>query len=84
MRWATKHANECAKDVAWKATEELQRLQSLAKGKHQLVCCMFSSSGGGTEDSIGKCYAGESESHTGKGEGFAGSREEWQDETEGE
>ena len=33
VRWAAKHANEHAKDAAWKATEELQRLQSPAKGK---------------------------------------------------
>ena len=33
VRRATKHANECAKDAARKAMEELQRLQSLAKRK---------------------------------------------------
>ena len=37
VRWAMKHANEHAKDVAWKVTEELQRLQSPAKGKQRLV-----------------------------------------------
>ena len=26
VRWAAKHANKCAKDAAWKATAELQRL----------------------------------------------------------
>ena len=86
VRQAAKHANKCTKDAAWKAMEELQRLQSLAKGKHQLVHHMFTSSGGGTEESIGKCYnyAGEGESHASKVEGFIGSREEWRDETEGE
>ena len=26
VRWATKHVNERTKDMAWKTTEELQRL----------------------------------------------------------
>ena len=34
VRWAAKHTNERAKDVAQKATEELQRTQSPVKGKH--------------------------------------------------
>ena len=33
VRQAAKRANECAKDMAQKVTEELQRLQSPAKGK---------------------------------------------------
>ena len=33
VRWAAKRANERTKDVAQKVTEELQRLQSPAKGK---------------------------------------------------
>ena len=33
VRQAAKCANECAKDVAWKVMEELQRLQSQAEGK---------------------------------------------------
>ena len=34
VRRAAKHANERAKDVAQKVTEELQRTQSPVKGKH--------------------------------------------------
>ena len=37
VRWATKRANKCMKDVAWKATEELQRMQSPEKGTCRLV-----------------------------------------------
>ena len=33
VRQATKHTNDCTKDAAWKVMEELQRLQSPAKGK---------------------------------------------------
>ena len=84
VRWATKHANDHTKDMVRKATDELQRLQSPAKGKCWLVRRKFSSSGDDTEESIGKCYASEGEGHAGKGEGFAGSRKEWWVEAEGE
>ena len=84
VRQAAKRANKCAKDAVQKAMEELQRLQSPAKGKHQLVHHKFSPSGGGTEESIGKCYASEGEGHAGKGKGFTGGRKEWRVETEGE
>ena len=68
----------------WKATEELQRLQSPVKGKHQLVHRKFSSSGDDTEESIGKCYASEGEGHASKGKGFAGGHKEWRVKAEGE
>ena len=41
VRRAAKCVNECAKDAVWKVTEELQRLQSPAKGKRQLVSTSF-------------------------------------------
>ena len=41
VRWAAKHTNERAKDTAWKVMEELQRLQSPAKGKRRLVSTSF-------------------------------------------
>ena len=44
----------------------------------------FSSSGDSTEDSIGQCYTGESESHASKGEGFTSGHKEWRVEAEGE
>ena len=72
------------KDVAQKAMEELQRLQSPAKGKCRLVRRKFSSSGGSTEESIGQCYASEGESHAGKGKGFTGGHKQWWVKTEGE
>ena len=37
VRRAVKQENKCAKDLAWKANEELQKSQSSAKGKHRLV-----------------------------------------------
>ena len=49
VRQAEKCTNKCTRDAAWKANEELQRMQSPAKGKHQLVRRVISSGGGGTE-----------------------------------
>ena len=37
VRWAMKHANEHAKDLAQKANEQLQKSQSPASRKHWLV-----------------------------------------------
>ena len=84
VRQATKHTNECTKDAVQKVTEELQRLQSPVKGKHRLVCRKLSSSGGGTEESVGKCYTSEGESHTGKGKCFTSGHKEWWVQVEGE
>ena len=86
VRWSTKQANEHAKDLARKANKELQKSQSPAKGKRQLVShsFFFFSGGGGAKVSIGKCDAGEGESHTGESEGYAGEHEDWGYEVEGE
>ena len=84
VRWAAKRTNERAKDAVWKATEELQRLQSPAKGKRRLVSTIFLLVVTALKVSIGHCYTGEGESHAGDGEGFASGCEEWQVEPEGE
>ena len=84
VRQATMCVNNCAKDAVQKAMDELQRLQSSAKGKCWLVRRKFSSSGDDTEESIGKCYTGEGEGHAGKGKGFAGGHKEWRVKAEGE
>ena len=84
VRQAAKHVNECTKDTAWKVMEELQRLQSPAKGKWQLVSTSFLLVVTALKISIGQCHTGEGESHAGEGKGFAGGCEEQRVETEGE
>ena len=84
VRRAAKCANECAKDAAWKATEELQRLQSLVKGKWRLVSIGFLPVVTVLKFSTGQHHTGESEGHAGDSEGFAGSCKEWRVEAEGE
>ena len=77
VRWAAKHANERTKDVVRKAMEELQRLQSPAKGKQWLVSTSFLGVVTVLRISISQCHAGE-------GEGLAGGCEERRVEAEGE
>ena len=84
VRWATQHANEHTKDAVWKAMEELQRLQSPAKGKRHLVSTIFLQVVMALKVSIGQCYTGEGEGHAGDSEGFAGGCKEWWVEAEGE
>ena len=81
VRWATKRVNEHAKDVAWKATEELQ---SPAKGKWRLVSIGFLPVVTALRFSTGQRHAGESEGHAGNGEGFTSGCEEWWVKAEGE
>ena len=81
VRRAAKCANERAKDTARKAMEELQ---SLVKGKRQLVSIGFLLVVTALKFSTGQCHAGESEGHASNSEGFAGSCEEWRVEVEGE
>ena len=83
VRRAAKHANECAKDVAWKVIEELQKLQS-ATGKRRLVSIGFLPVATALRFSTGQCHASESEGHASNGEGFAGGCEERRVEAEGE
>ena len=71
VRQAAKHANECAKDVAWKAMEELQRLQSPVKEKWQLVSVSFLPVVMALKFSTGQRHASEGEGHAGDSEGFA-------------
>ena len=52
VRQAAKWANNRARDLAWKANNELWKLQSPAKGKHQLVS-HNGFSGGGAKTSVG-------------------------------
>ena len=91
VRQAAKRVNEHAKDAAWKAMEELQRLQSPAKGKRRLVSIGFLLVVTVLKFSTGQCHAseseghaGESEGHAGDGEGFTSSCKEWRVEVEGE
>ena len=84
VRQAAKHANKCAKDVARKVTEELQRLQSLAKGKQRLVSIGFLPVVMVLKFSTGQRHTSESEGHASDGEGFAGGCEEWWVEAEDE
>ena len=84
VRWAAMRANEGAKDMAQKVMEELQRLQSLAKGKWRLVSINFLPVVMVLKFSTGQCHAGESEGHAGDGEGFTSGCKEWQVEAEGE
>ena len=84
VRWATKHANERTKDAVRKAMEELQKLQSPAKGKWRLVSIGFLPVVTALSFSTGQRHAGESEGHAGNGEGFAGDCKEWWVEVEGE
>ena len=93
VRRAAKCANERAKDMARQATEELQRLQSPAKGKRRLVSIgflpvvtvlKFSTGQRHAGESEGQRHAGESEGHASNGEGFTGGCEEWRVKAEGE
>ena len=84
VRRATKRVNECTKDVAWKAMEELQKLQFPAKGKQRLVSIGFLLVVTALMFSTGQRHAGESEGHASNSKGFTGGCEEWWVKAEGE